>query len=134
MLFQILLNSQRVTSGLAVQSQGYSQVVWEQGYGLPTQCYSGTLISTVDTFETKLDNILISEVSLFQEEKHIKLGLSQVSFLCDVLALVFRFSAPPVSPCTSHMPGWASSIMLTQAYNYLLGSCFLPLLDITPVM
>ena len=63
MLFQILLNSQRVISGLAVQSQGYSQVVWEQGYGLPTQCYSGTSISTADTLETKLDNILISEVS-----------------------------------------------------------------------
>ena len=23
------------------------------------------------------------------------------------------------------MPGWASSVILTQAYNYLLGSCFL---------
>ena len=138
-MFQILLNSQRVTSGLAVWSQCYSQVVWEQGYGLPTQCYNGTLISTADTLETKLDNILISEVSLFQEKKHTKLGLSQarcpsfvMPFKRSSTVLVFRFSAPPASLLAT-CQGGPAQLYLQLSVGLMFPLFVSPLLDITPV-
>ena len=76
MLFQILLNSQTVTSGLAVGTVTVLQAscLWSDHSVLQWN------LNTVDTLGTKLDNLLIIEASLIQENDdicvHIKVELS----------------------------------------------------------
>ena len=66
---KILLNSQRVTTSvLTVRSHCYSQVVWEQGYGVPTLCYSRTSL-----LWTSLIIVMISGVSIFIQSDNLGL-------------------------------------------------------------
>ena len=103
-----------------MRSQCYSQVDWEQGYGLATkglatQCY----VEPQSLLWTPLKPDLISSLVRCQEENHIKLEFSQVSWLtrCPSFVMPIKWFSDS-QPHLSHIYG--IHIVLASPFSHLL--------------